>query len=107
MTREEVKEMEKWEGHFRLALRANFVRMSASEFGEFANDYARFFPALNDSQKRCNTCRLNALKTLGKAYFDAKQEQEEEDKAKAEQEKNNSEEKPKKAGRPRKIKMEE
>ena len=104
MTSEEIKELSKWEGHFRLALKANFVRMSTSEFGEFAADYAKFFPALTKSQMVCNTCRLNSLKTLGTAYFRAKQELAEQQ---AKEDNNGKPAEKKKAGRPRKIQMEE
>ena len=105
MTKEDIALLEKWEETFQLAIKANFVRMSAREFGEFAKDYNKFHTPLTTSQMNCNTCRLRAITLLGNEYFKAKNDiaimEMEERKKNAED--NNK----KKVGRPRKIKMEE
>ena len=96
MTREEVKEIEKWEQHFNCAIKSNFVHLSQAEFNEVAAAYKKIMGvALSTSQMTCNTCRLNAMKAFGAEYFKFKAQYEEEDKK--------NEEKPKKTGRPRKI----
>lgn len=101
MTREEVKEMEKWEQHFNWAINSNFVHMSQGEFNEVAAAYKRIMGVgLNASQMTCNTCRLRAMKEFGAEYFKWKKKYENEDKK--EDKKEDKPETPKK-GRPRKI----
>lgn len=107
MTKEEIELLQKWENQFRLAIRANFVRMTAREFGEFAKDYAKFHTPLTQGQMVCNTCRLRALTTLGNEYFAAVQEEAIKEAEKRKNENNNESEGKKKTGRPKKIKLEE
>ena len=102
MTRDDYERLKKWENNFHLAIKANFVRMSQREFGEFAAEYNKLVePPLTQSQMGCNTCRLNALKRIGEEWFkwDAAVKKQEE-------EKKNNNDQPKKTGRPKKIKME-
>ena len=98
MTREEVKTLERFEQIFRWAIRSNFVHLSQSEFNEIAKYYKDILGVgMTKSQMTCNTCRLNAIKALGNAYFESRDEYIKEDRELEEQ-------KPKKkAGRPRKI----
>ena len=106
MTKEQFEECRKYEQEFRWAIRSNFVHMSQGDFNEVARLYKEILGvSMNKSQMTCNTCRLNALKALGKDYFDtmdiiAKEQQES-----ALQEE--IEAKKKKGGRPKKINIED
>ena len=103
MTQELYEKCQPWEQQFRWAIKSNFVHMSTGEFCKVAVLYNECFgEALTQRQINCNTCRLNALKRLGEAYFALQQEiaQEEKEKRLEEQENTNN---PKKAGRKKKI----
>lgn len=103
MTREEVQLCENYEQIFRWAIRSNFVHLTQSEFNDIAKLYKDILGVgMTKSQMTCNTCRLNAIKALGNAYFESRDEYIKEDR-----EKEMEMEKPKKkAGRPRKIDIE-
>ena len=94
MTQEQYNKLKEKERVLINAVKNDFVHLTFVEFQFFADIYAEVFgKALRKSQMNCNTCRLNALKSLGREYLAF--EQNEEDK----------EEKPKKkVGRPKKIK---
>ena len=68
MTEEQYKVLEKYEQTLNNALRNSFLRMTPNEFNEVAEVYDQLFTPLRKTQRACNTCRLNALKTLGRAY---------------------------------------
>lgn len=121
MTEEQYKVLEKYEQTLNNALRNSFLRMTPNEFNEVAEVYDQLFTPLRKTQRACNTCRLNALKTLGRAY-NAEKEKRLAEEAKKEEEK--QEEKPaetpkttkvintitnaiKKVGRPKKIDLSE
>lgn len=101
MTKELVDNCKEFEQAFNWAIKSNFVRMTNTDFSRVAVLYKEATgKTLSASQMTCNTCRLNTLKTLGKEYFKWKAfyeqlEKEKEDKPK------------KKAGRPRKINLED
>lgn len=99
MTRELVKKCSAYEKAFNWAINSNFVRMSNAEFSAVAALYTEALgKGLSASQMTCNTCRLNAMKTLGKEYFKWKEfyaEEDKKDKAK------------KKVGRPPKINLDQ
>lgn len=102
MTREQFEECRKYEQEFRWAIRSNFVHMDQGTFNDVARLYKEILGVgMTKAQMTCGTCRLNALKALGKDYFDtmdviAKQQ--------SEQAKQETEEAPKKkGGRPKKI----
>ena len=104
MTKEQFEECSKYEQEFRWAIRSNFVHMDQGTFNDVARLYKEILGVgMTKSQMTCGTCRLNALKALGKDYFDtmdviAKQQ--------SEQAKQETEEAPKKkGGRPKKIKV--
>lgn len=100
MTREEVEKCSKWEQQFIWAVRTNFVHLSQSDFNEIAKLYKDIMGVtLSKSQKNCNTCRLNALKTLGAEYLKWR-----DDYIRQDREAEKDEEQPKKkGGRPKKI----
>ena len=88
MTKEQYEKLKEYEGVLRNAVKNDYVHISGSEFSKIAEIYNEIFTPLRKSQMNCNTCRLTALKRLGKEYFA-------------------EEEKPKegsKRGRPKKIK---
>ena len=68
MTEEQYKVLEKFEQTLNAALNSNFVRMSPNDFNEVAAVYDQLFTPLRKTQRACNTCRLNALKALGRVY---------------------------------------
>lgn len=114
MTEEQYRVLQKYEDKLNNALRNSFLRMSPSEFNEVAAVYDQLYTPLRQSQRNCNTCRLNALKTLGRAYNEEKTRRALEEAAKSENEKplDLGVEKVikniiKKVGRPRKINTEE
>lgn len=70
MDKEQLKQCEKYEDAFRLAINANFVRMSQGEFNEVAALYKEILgKTLTKGQMTCSTCRLNTMKDLGGEYF--------------------------------------
>lgn len=95
MTEEQYQVLLKYEQQLTAAAKCNFLRMSASDFNVLAAVYDNLFRPLRPSQRNCNTCRLNALKSLYNAFIGEKMEREvkaqmeEQEKAKAEQEENN------------------
>lgn len=124
MTQEQFEVLQKYEKQITAAAKCNFLRLSPSEFNELAAVYDSIYPPLRQSQRNCNTCRINALKSLFNAFQGEKAEREVkaqlEAKEKAEKE---ATEKPvesdkegkqgflssiikKKAGRPKKIDLE-
>lgn len=107
MTKEQYERLQKFEAELRYAVRMNFMSMTNGKFAELVMIYKDVYgQELNKRQIGCSTCRLNALKRLGKDYFAYQQELAEKEKAerleKAEEPKV-EEPKKKKAGRPRKI----
>lgn len=107
MTEEQYKVLEKYEQTLRNAVFNNFLRMPAAEFNEVAAVYDQLFTPLRPSQRNCNTCRLNALKTLGRNFLEekarreaAKEENKQAEAAEVKAPKN-------KGGRPKKIKLED
>lgn len=118
MTNEQIVKCSQFDKEFKWATRSNFVHMSNREFSVIAALYKDVFgEALSKTQMTCNTCRLNAIKRLASAYYDAVQEQAELEKAKRLEEnelKENKSKSPapkkkgttttqKKSGRPKKI----
>ena len=72
MTEEQYKVLEKYDSQLNAALNSSFLRLTPNEFNEVAAVYDQLFTPLRKSQRACNTCRLNALKTLGRAYKEEK-----------------------------------
>jgi len=54
--------------------------MSSADFQKVAVIYDEVFQPLNNRQKGCNTCRLNALRKLGELYDNYTKDQEEKEK---------------------------
>ena len=108
MTEEQYKTLEKYESVFTAAINNNFLRVSHEDFNIIAAIYDKIFIPLRPSQRNCNTCRLNALKAIGRAYFGEKEK-----KAVKEQEKGKSgftetiKRVFNKGGRPKKINLED
>ncbi len=106
MTREQFEKCKPYEQTFKWAIRSNFVHLSTSEFSEIAKLYKEILGVtMTKAQMTCGTCRLNALKALGKDFFDtmdilAKEQQE----SPVEEE---TEAPKKKGGRPKKINIED
>lgn len=121
MTEEQYQILVKYEQQLTAAAKCNFLRLTPNEFNELAGVYDGLFRPLRQSQRNCNTCRLNALKSLYNAYVGEKaqrevKEQEEKSAAKASDKpvetkktNNNTKTSPaskKTAGRPKKIDIE-
>lgn len=71
MTKEQLEQLKKWDGALRNAVNLDYLRLTAAEFKEVYEIYKEVFnETLKKSQLNCNTCRLNALKKLGKAYLE-------------------------------------
>lgn len=88
-----------FENIFRYALKMDFLRVTPEVFDSIMKIYEeQFGKKLSKSQKQCNSCRLKAIKELGRVYFEEQQKQ------KTEEEKPKSE--GKKRGRPRKLDVE-
>lgn len=107
MTKEQYERLQKFEAELRYAVRMNFMSMTNGKFAELVMIYKDLYgQELNKRQMGCSTCRLNALKRLGKDYFAHQQELAEKEKAERLEKAKEStvdEPKKKKAGRPRKI----
>lgn len=120
MTDEQYQVLKKYEQQLTAAAKNNFLRLSSAEFNELAAVYDSLFRPLRPSQRNCNTCRINALKTLYGVYKEAAINAE---KNQEEEAPENATEKPvesdkegkqgffssiikKKAGRPKKIDLE-
>lgn len=107
MTKEQYERLQKFEAELRYAVRMNFMSMTNGKFAELVMIYKDLYgQELNKRQMGCSTCRLNALKRIGKDYFAYQQELAEKEKAERLEKAKEStvdEPKKKKAGRPRKI----
>ena len=109
MKKELYDKAKEFENIFKYALKMDFLRVTPEVFNEIMKIYEeQFGKKLSKSQKQCNTCRLKAIKEIGKVYFE---EQEEQEKQKEQKEQEKQEEQPsksegKKRGRPRKLDVE-
>ena len=71
MDRETYNKLKKFEDIFKHAIKMDFLRIGWETFDEIADIYEQYFNVkMNKSQRNCNTCRLKAVKQLGKAYFE-------------------------------------
>lgn len=103
ITKEIYTKLKDQEKVLKNAVNMDFVHLSALEFKMFAEIYTEVFGvSLTRSQMNCNSCRLKALKDLGKEYFKVATSFEQLDKE--EQEIVNQQ--AKKRGRPKKIDVE-
>lgn len=94
LTKEQYEALKPYEKNLKNAASKSFVHMTGDDFEKVAKIYTDVFGvALTKSQMGCNTCRLNSLRKLGELYV--AYERHEEPKV------------PKKAGRPRKLEMED
>lgn len=70
MTIEQYKKSKQYESIFRNALNFDFIHLTYSEFEKISDLFTEIYgKSLTKSQKNCNTCRLKAIKDLGKDYF--------------------------------------
>lgn len=89
LTKEQYEKLKEKEPILRNAVKNDYVHLTFNEFKFYADIYAEITgKPLRNSQMNCNTCKLNALKKVGKEYFDFQEQ------------KNNK----RKAGRPPKVK---
>lgn len=103
MTQEQFEKCKEWEKELRWAWKSSFVHMSNTEFSKVAAIYKDVFgEGLTVSQMTCNTCRLKALSRLAESYFAMQQEL-----AEKEKEERIEDTEKKKAGRKKKINMDE
>ena len=103
ITKEIYTKLKDQEKVLKNAVNMDFIHLSAAEFNMFAEIYTEVFGvSLTRSQMNCNSCRLKALKDLGKEYFKVAASFEQLDKE--EQEIVNQQ--VKKRGRPKKIDVE-
>ena len=100
MKKELYDKAKEFENIFKYALKMDFLRVTPEVFNEIMKIYEeQFEKKLSKSQKQCNTCRLKAIKEIGRVYF------EEQEKLK-EQEGQPPKIEGKKRGRPRKLDVE-
>ena len=67
MTREQYDKLNVYEQQLRWGVKSNFVHMSSVEFEKVAALYEELYgQALTQAQKNCNTCRLNAIRKMGR-----------------------------------------
>lgn len=102
---ERCKEYEKI---FRYALKMDFLRISPEIFNALMLLYNEHTgKPLTKTQRQCNSCRLKAIKVLGRAYFEEGEKIEKEKEMEKEQDTVQEEQKPtktvKRRGRPKKI----
>lgn len=100
MDRETYNKLKKFEDIFKHAIKMDFLRIGWETFDEIADIYEQYFNVkMNKSQRNCNSCRLKAVKQLGKAYFEValayEKEAEQEAKKAAEKEVEKEQTKPK------------
>lgn len=94
LTKEQYEALKPYERNLRNAASKSFVHMTGEDFEKVVKIYTEVFgETLTKSQMSCNTCRLNALRKLGELYVNH---------GKKTETKEN-----KKAGRPRKLEMED
>lgn len=97
MKKELYDKAKEFENIFKYAIKMDFLRVTPEVFNEIMKIYEEHFgKKLSKSQRQCNTCRLKAIKEIGKVYFE-EQEKEKEQPPKSEG---------KKRGRPRKLDVE-
>lgn len=90
MKKELFETLSKYEKELNYAVKLNFMHLGNGDFNTLMEVYKELYGStLNRSQMNCSTCRLSALKKLGKDYFNEKEIRK-------------NAEKPKR-GRPRKI----
>lgn len=109
MNTELYNKAKEFENIFRYALKMDFLRVTPEVFDSIMKIYEeQFGKKLSKSQKQCNSCRLKAIKELGRVYFEEQQKQkkEEEKKKEQQQEEQQPKSKGKRRGRPRKLDVE-
>lgn len=103
MKKELYDKAKEFENIFKYALKMDFLRVTPEVFNEIMKIYEEHFgKKLSKSQKQCNTCRLKAIKEIGRVYFE-EQEKQKEQKGQEEQPPKSE---GKKRGRPRKLDVE-
>lgn len=80
LTKEQYEKLKQYEKQLLNAYKRSFVQMSSTDFQKVAVIYDEVFQPLNNRQKGCNTCRLNALRKLGELYDNYTKDQEEKEK---------------------------
>lgn len=101
MTEEQYTLLSKYDKDLTNAVKASFIHLTPSEFEEIISTDLLDKP-LTKSQRNCNTCRLTALRKIGKLFLEekAKRDTKTEEEARSDVPK-------KKGGRPKKLKMED
>ena len=106
MKKELYDKAKEFENIFKYAIKMDFLRVTPEVFNEIMEIYEEHFgKKLSKSQRQCNTCRLKAIKEIGKVYFE-EQEKQKEQKEQEEQEGQPPKSEGKKRGRPRKLDVE-
>lgn len=106
MKKELYDKAKEFENIFKYALKMDFLRVTPEVFNEIMKIYEEHFQKnLSKSQKQCNTCRLKAIKEIGRVYFE-EQEKQKEQKGQEEQKEQPPKSEGKKRGRPRKLDVE-
>ena len=112
MKKELYDKAKEFENIFKYALKMDFLRVTPEVFNSIMEIYEEHFQKkLSKSQKQCNTCRLKAIKEIGKAYFEEQEKQEKQKEQKGQEKQEKQEGQPpksegKKRGRPRKLDVE-
>jgi hypothetical protein len=96
MTKDIHDKLKEFEEIFKYAIKMDFLRITPDVFKAIMEIYKEHFgKTLNKTQMSCNSCKLKAIKELGKEYFAYVEEVVEEEKHKT-----------KRRGRPKKIDIE-
>ena len=106
MKKELYDKAKEFENIFKYALKMDFLRVTPEVFNSIMEIYEEHFgKQLSKSQRQCNTCRLKAIKEIGRVYFEEqeKQEKQKEQEKQEEQEGQPPKSEGKKRGRPRKL----
>lgn len=94
LTQEQYEKLKPYEKQLMNAYRNSYVHMSGADFEKVTKIYDEVFQPLNNRQRGCNTCRLNALRKLGELYanYNKPEEEKEEEKKKTPRKKKLNEE---------------
>lgn len=96
MDKQLYERAKEFENIFRNAIKMDFLRVTPDVMTVILEIHGEVFgKPLTKSQRQCNSCKLKAIKELGKLYFEEKDKEVEETP------------KVKKRGRPRKIDLDE
>ena len=103
MKKELYDKAKEFENIFKYAIKMDFLRVTPEVFNEIMKIYEEHVgKQLSKSQRQCNTCRLKAIKEIGRVYFEEQEKEKEQEGQEGQPPKSEG----KKRGRPRKLDVE-